>query len=258
MSDGPVRKAFRDAGVELQIDDSDLSRIAVCDVAEDDPRWERVQPLVKKYQLVDIAFTRFTDSELDHAKYLSMVPSWHHGYPQPEDHFGYRQITYDLTEHCDHCGIGARQTAPFRMKKAPNWGHRSILQMNWVFDEFFVQPDVWKAVFRPLGIGCRPVLLHRTGQELDSVVQLDIPKSVSLVMDATSHRFATCMFCDRRKYKYITGFFPSPQPTDLQLFRSVQYFGSGAGADRAVLLTGALYRRIKEASLKGAEFHACK
>jgi hypothetical protein len=257
MSDGPVRKAFQDAGVELQINDSRIAKSAVCDVAEDDPRWEIVRSLLKKYQLVDITFTKFTDSELCSASHLRMLPSWHHGYPQPEDDFEYKQITYDLTDYCERCGIGAKQTSSFRMKKKPNWGRRSILQMNWLFDEFFVKPDVWKAIFEPLGISCRPVLLHKTGEELDSVVQLDIPHFVPLVMDSETYAFERCASCDRKKYKHVTGFFPSPQSTDFPLFRSVQYFGSGASANRAVLLSFALYRRIRDAALRGAEFYAC-
>ena len=46
--------------------------------------------------------------------------------------------------------IGAKQVSPFRMKESPNWGRRSILQMNWLFDEYFVKPEVWNAVFQPL------------------------------------------------------------------------------------------------------------
>ena len=155
MSYGPVRKAFQDAGVELQIHDNNLTKIAVCDVAEDDPQWETVRHLLKKYETMDIPFTKFSDSELSNAKHLAMGSSWHHGYPQPEDDFGYMQLTYDLRDYCEHCGIGAKQISPFRMKKSPNWGRRSILQMNWLFDEYFVKPEVWNAVFQPLGINCR-------------------------------------------------------------------------------------------------------
>ena len=258
MSYGPVRKAFQEAGVELQIHDNNLTKIAVCDVAEDDPQWESVRHLLKKYETVDIPFTKFTDSELSNAKHLAMAPSWHHGYPQPEDDFGYMQLTYDLRDYCEHCGIGAKQISPFQMKKSPNWGRRSILQMNWLFDEYFVKPEVWNAVFQPLGINCRRVLLHRTGQELESVLQLDIPQLVPLQMDSKAYEYERCMFCDRKKYKHVTGFFPSPQATDFPLFKSVQYFGSGASASRAVLVSKALYRRIKDAALKGAEFFACK
>ena len=53
MSYGPVRKAFQDGGVELQIHDNNLTKIAVRDVAEDDPQWETVRHLLKKYETVD-------------------------------------------------------------------------------------------------------------------------------------------------------------------------------------------------------------
>jgi hypothetical protein len=143
------------------------------------------------------------------------------------------------------------------MKNAPNWGRRSILQMNWVFDEFFVKPDVWKAIFEPSGLKCRPVLLHRTGQELDSVVQLDIPHLVTLMMDSGTFAVERCEFCDRKKYAHVTGFFPTPQATVFALFKSVEYFGSGASAHRAVVISSALCLKSRDTSLRGAEFYAC-
>ena len=114
------------------------------------------------------------------------------------------------------------------LKKSPNWGRRSILQMNWLFDEYFVKPEVWNAIFQPLGINCRRVLLHGTGQELESVLQLHIPKLVPLQMDSNAFEYERCMFCDRKKYKHVTGFFPGPQTTDFPFFKSVQYFGTGS------------------------------
>ena len=74
-------------------------------------------------------------------------------------------------------------------------------------------------------------------------------------MDAKEYAFDRCLFCDRRKYRRITGFFPAPVPTDLPIFKSIQYFGSGA--NRAVLVSGSLYQSIMHAALKGAEFSSC-
>src|SRR5262249_23183770 len=122
---------------------------------------------------------------------LVMVPEWHHGYPQPEKDFGFLHMTYDPTSLC-RLGTGAVQMAPFRIKNEPKWGRRGILQLNWIFDEYFVRPEVWHGVFQPLGVRCRPVLLHSTGNEAASIVQLDIDTYIDVGVEGI--RFKSCPF----------------------------------------------------------------
>jgi hypothetical protein len=83
------------------------------------------------------------------------------------------------------------------MKRSPAWGTKSILQLNWIFDEYFVTPTAWRQVFEAFGIACKPVLLDRTGEVLDSVVQLDIPKTHELNFDGD---FELCKACNIKKY----------------------------------------------------------
>lgn len=157
---------------------------------------------------VNTVRTVFTISECKQAKYLGMIPSWHYGYPMPDDDFVYLQ-DFDLTEYCARCGTGLKQLAPFRMKKAPPWGNKSIVQLNWVFDEFFVKPETWTNIFKPFGIECLPVLLHRDGTNLDSVVQLKIERVMDLEMGDSPYE--ECGSCGRKKYLPITqGFLPQP------------------------------------------------
>src|SRR5262245_17077345 len=129
------------------------------DVAEDNSAWPRVRFLLHQWGVSEGSVrTEFSWEEIDAASWLDLGPAWHHGYPQPDDDFGYREVTYDLTDFCEQCGAGMEQNAPFRMKREPRWGRNGILQLNWVFDEFFVTPDVWTRVFEKRGIGQRPVL----------------------------------------------------------------------------------------------------
>src|SRR6516162_7985167 len=154
------------AGLGIEV----VEGVDAFEIGESDPRWPDVQPLISAWKLLDIVTTRFSREELRGASYLDMGPDWHHGYPQPDGAFGYLKETYDVAEYCSACGIGAKQSAPFRMKGEPKWGKRHILQLNWVFDEYFVQPDVWKTVFEPFGVGSCPVKHHRTSKQLTTVV----------------------------------------------------------------------------------------
>lgn len=254
-------EAFWAVGIELPRSASHLITAVTFQITEDDPRWQKVAQLVKEVGALDIGSTTFSAAELSNAKYLAMLPSWHHGYPQPEndeDDFAYLKATYDLRKYCNVCGVGAKQIAPFRMKKAPRWGRKSILQLNWVFDEYFVKPDVWDLLFRPLGIKCRSVVLDKTGAVMDSAVQLEISEMVDLEMGHHPYPYEDCLTCHRRKFDpQVIGFFPPPQTTNSNLFKSTQYFGSGARAYRQVLGSSALYRSIDVARLAGLEFQPC-
>jgi hypothetical protein len=171
------------------------------------------------------------------------------------DRLPYLRQTYDFSEACEKCWTGRKQTAPFRMKKSPAWGRRSILQLEWVTDEFFVKPDVYESIFRPFGIGSRPVLLHTTRAELDTVVQLVIDARAEVQVRGIPLQ-RICSGCGEKDYHLGTRGFPhSPQHTKLPVFKSSQVFD---GYNRRVYVSNGLYRRIVDAKLKGADFAPCK
>jgi hypothetical protein len=226
------------------------------DVAEDHPSWPQVKSIIEKWQTGDFVTTKFSAREIDEAEY-DWIGAWHHGYPMPDDDFGYLEATYDLTGFCGECGIGKVQKAPFRMKNEPKWGRRHILQLNWVFDEYFVLPEVWEAVFRPLGVGSLSVVHHRTGKKLKTVVQLDV-KDVATSALAVDGKYPSesCAVCGRAKYlPIVRGFWPPFESRQsAQLLRSREYFGSGASAWKAIIVAQDVYRAIRDHKLSGVVF----
>ncbi len=244
------QSAFKKIGVDLPLGFTSFK------IAEDDGRWSNVAVLARKFQAVDTAATDFSAAEINAAEYLGMEPAWHSGYPEPDDG-GYLEATYDLSHYCRVCGIEKTQVAAFRMKRSPVWGKKSILQLNWVFDEYFVTPSAWLSVFKPFGLDRKPVLLDRTGEILDSVVELDASARHELSYDGD---FEICKACGAKKYlPPIRGFYPLAKSVgDESIYKSEQYFGSGASANRRVFISAELYKAIVGAGLKGAEFIPCK
>jgi len=232
--------------------------ICVCKIAENDIRWSQLNELINpNNEGTHIVYAEFTAKELGAANYLEIASKWHHGYPEPSDGNEYRELTYNLDEYCPKCGSGKRQKAPFRFKKSPVWGQKNILQLNWIFDEYFVKPEIWQAVFEPFGIGCRPVVLDKSGRELDSVVQLELTEQVEL-NNLDGAPFNTCDVCGRLKYLPLTGrFMPAPAITNAAMFRSNQYFGSGASAWRMVIVSQELFAKAQNANLKGVSYVPC-
>lgn len=154
-------------GIPIPVD----SGFAVFDIDEDSLVWPAVSEIVAAHRLSDVPHTSFDATEVAGSEHLALLPTWHHGYPQPDDDFRYREITYNLDDFCEECGIGLTQKAPFRFKREPRWGRNGIMQLNWVFDEFFVTPELYEEAFRPLGIAAMPVFDTKE-RELTSVVQL--------------------------------------------------------------------------------------
>jgi hypothetical protein len=94
------------------------------------------------------------------------------GYPQPED--SYEDVTYDTTDYCQRCAIGAVQRHPFRLKG--EWKGRNVhfRQLYWVGDEIFVRPEVGRLLKRRgiRGIALGPVTTGRDQRRLESIEQL--------------------------------------------------------------------------------------
>lgn len=213
--------------------------------------WPKLSEWLQRHRVVDFVSTKFTPKELDEARWLALAPEWHCGYPQPDEgNFGYRLATYDVTALCDRCGIGMRQIAPFQMKGEPKWGAKGILQLNWVFDEYFVTPAVWKEVFKPHQVPCRPVMNTR-GEALRTVVQLVVEEECSI--DVNGLPFERCSQCDRIKYLPVTrGPFPGWKGTPGSLMaRTRESFGSGAGAFKGVLVAAEIARTLRAKKVRG-------
>lgn len=235
-----------------------LPSVVFFTIEESDERWPEIVSLIKKHDVFDSPRTQFTRTELKTSYYVNVYSSWFHGFPQPQDDFKYLAVTYDKTAYCYSCGIGVPQVSPFRFKAEPKWGKRSFLQVNWVFDEYFVKPEVWETLFKPIGVPRIPVLHYRTGKELETVVQLNITEKVNLKLDNV--QFIVCPKCGVKKYRpIIRGWYPSPlQAPTSPIFRSSEYFGDGCQAFNAILMKNEFYSAIQSAKLKGLEFAPCR
>lgn len=252
--DAPIQAHLQALGIRANCGFTSL------ELAEDHPAWPELERLVKIWGAVDIPRTEFTDAELNETLYLKLNPQWHLGYPQPENDFGYLAATFEESGLCRTCGIGKQQHAPFRFAREPAWGRRHVLQLNWVFDVYFCQAEVWRRVFKEFGIESRIALHHRSGEPLESVIQLVPQGSVPFTRTLADRTHECCKVCRRTKYNPIVrGFFPRPEvDTNLHLFTSVEEFGSCASAHHAVLISQNLYRAIAKANLKGVSFMAVK
>jgi len=239
-----IRKELADLGLAVG------EGFVTFEVEESNPAWPEFGSWISRRGAVDVVSTKFTAAELKAASWLALAPTWHCGYPQPED--GYLEVTYDLSGYCPACGIGAVQRGPFRMKGEPKWGRNEILQLNWVFGEFFAKPALWSRAFERVGVQSRAVLDADRASPLSTVVQLVVADEVDV--DAAGLPFETCSRCHRPKlHPHARGFFPPVLQVDGErVVRSRQWFGSGASAYQVVLAPAAVVRALK--GVRGVTF----
>jgi hypothetical protein len=227
--------------------------ITAFEVDESQEVWPKLQQWITAYNAGNYVTTKFTNEELAEAEWLEVGPTWHHGYPQPDTDRGFLKATYDLTHFCNVCGSGALQNAPFRMKTEPRWTRNHILQLNWIFDQYFVKPEVWEKIFKPFGVACCEVV-NKRGETLKTVVQLVVDQHVNIETDGLPIEKPPCTNCGRPRYLPFTrGYFPAlKEKPSGHIARTMVYFGSGFSANQYIMVS----RKLADAmqSLRGISF----
>jgi hypothetical protein len=177
---------------------------------------------------------------------------WQHGYPEPNEDFGYARQVYDTVTYCI-CGGGRRQIAPFRMAREPKWGRRSILELNWVHDELFVRPEVWSELFRPVGVPALAVLNKAGTTELKTVVQLLVSEVVPVRTGKL--RYSVCRRCQSKSYiPERQDVWPSPKHSfSAAICRSAEQFYDARF--NLIYVSEALVNTVNRAGIRGVAFH---
>lgn len=226
------------------------------DVCESHPKWQELEELVPEDILDTCVATVFAKEEIEAAEWLTMSGGWFHGYPQPNGNYEYKHLTYDDADMCSGCHGGLVQKGPFRVYGEPAWKRRQIMQLNWIYDEFFVSPEVWERVFKPFGLDKWPVAKNRKGELYESVVQLKIDYMSPSRLRLCGHPLEICKTCGRVRYRpFVRGMLPGPEEfPDAPIFKTLEVFGSGWQNYRRVIISRQLFRAIQEHDLKGARF----
>ncbi|WNB17008.1 hypothetical protein [Marivirga arenosa] len=238
--DGQQREMLGSCGIRL---DEGFQTFVV---EETHKHWNEIKRMLIAWEASDVVETKFTKAEVRKSVSAVVYPKWINGFPQPED--DYLEQCYDLSDYCSSCGIGKVQKSPLRIKVEPKWGKKSIFLLNWIFEELFVKAELYDQLFKPLGVESEKVIIHKTGKVSSSVVQLILPTTSYSLDDMNYYPSQSCQLCGRVKYLPIAkGFFPTLVSKDpLPIFKTQEYFGSGAAADKRIIVGSELKDRLVE------------
>lgn len=191
--DSPIWDKIRRLGLRYE-----PGEISVLNITEDHEAWSAIESLLAKDDSLHTIENLFSSDEIKAAEWLVVFAKGHHGYPQPEDNRGYKEITYDTSNYCKMCAVGAVQNAPFRFRAEPKANHSHFLQLNWVFDELFVRPDVRHTLEESdiTGISFVPPIIHKKNIPIQSVVQMKIDKVLAGGLNILGLQPVTCQQCN--------------------------------------------------------------
>jgi hypothetical protein len=187
------------------------------------------------------------------------------GYPQPENNFGYYDITYEMKHGCPTCHIGITQKDEFRFKSEPKAMDSQFLGLNWVFDQIFIRKPV-QEIFRKenvTGVHYSTPLQNKTGKPLVSIQQIHVdtilkdalitenltiekceyPKDKSQIkfLKAMDSSLIKGPFCGQTKYNYPQGISFKLKKEALanmpDFIRLNEWFGSGGSSSQPIFVS---------------------
>lgn len=250
---------LKNNNIEFEFDDSFVD----FNIFESHPLFSDIKKYVLKYDLFCISETIFSKKELLEAEWLKVRSCWRFDYPQPEDDFKYLDVTYSKENFCNKCGIGLKQIDSFRIKKAPKWGNKHLLMLNWVEDEFFVD-DLAKNLFKKEFPFLRFLeVKNKKGTNiLEGIYQMIIPQLENngiLENQDFLQNVYTCANCKHKKYHPSgRGMLIYKRETfnnATDIVKTKEYFGWEYGASNNIIINQRVYKFILENSLeRGLDF----
>lgn len=212
--------------------------------------------------------TEFSEKDRCGSSFLHVYPAKLFGYPQPEsagyefplDRYPYFKDVFEIENTDPGFGVlKGRQIGNYKLKKEPSWGSSSIGSAFWIQDSIFVRPEVYKAIFEPLGIKSLPVLEDKSNRILKSVLQL-MPQGIAeSELDMNTHHINEIeSVAGWGINKYIlkgAGFYPNFKSSsgDLDFFFTKEYFGAGSFTVRATIISQKYLLLVKN-KVKGLSY----
>lgn len=193
-------------------------------------------------------------------------------YPQPEDTF--LETTYNLHSHCNSCGMGKIQDAPFRLR-TPKQNNLHFVGLHWIYEVMFVKPEAKKFLEseKIKNISFSKPLLGRKNIDIESLDQLHIQTVLEKGFDSYNTNIITCKLnneedCNKDKSKSYCGKVKFHYPmiggyvfdknifnSDSDIVLTNEYFGSGGSADRLKIVSKKFKDLVEKHKLKGIYFY---
>lgn len=244
-------------------------------IAENDNNYFAIKDYLKEdWDNIAEKTATFSRTDIQTAPYLSIFAHKMIGYPKPDteaivDNFEspfdiypyYKDVFESAKIDSEYGMLKGSQIGCYKFKGEPKWGRSEIVSAHNVEDTFFVKPDIYMKIFKPLGIKCCPVLDYKTGKELKNIIQL-IQQGVSeSSLNITDENIEERIYIENWKLKkYILtsdNYYPSLKnnPGNYDFFYTQEYFGDGGYTQRNTLISNRLLMILESNKIKGLNYY---
>lgn len=221
----------------------------------DEEIYFKLSEYLNKWGISGVRYPEFTKKELEESLLSAKSGANILGYPMPDMDFGYLELIYDLSDYCERCGIGKKQKDAFKLKDVPKKGKKRLFSIGWIFDEYFVDIDLYNEVFKPLGIKSREVLNYKKDIPFENTVQLVLEETHE-TLKLENNPIESCDKCGRWKYQPMPqGFYPKYENTIAPMFKSKDWFGTGAEARKRIFVIQELREKLIEMKIEKPQWY---
>jgi hypothetical protein len=183
-------------------------------------------------------------------------------FPYPFDIYPYYKGVFEVKDTDENYGLlKGTQIGSYSLNGEPNWGNKDIASANYIEDTFFVKPEIYNDIFKPLNINCLPVFNYKTSLPLKSVVQLVQQGISSSKLNISKEEAEEIIYVDKWNLKkYVLRndiYYPSfaSPPQSLDFFYTQEYFGDGGINLRNTVISQNLYKILKNNNIKGLNYY---
>jgi uncharacterized protein YutE (UPF0331/DUF86 family) len=233
--------------------------------------YEKLFCKLKKFNLYRNLLIEYDEIDMENAQWY-IIGTSQYQYPQPEDDFGYRNLTFNLDNYCPLCGIGKIQNNPYRLKYEPKQKPNLFWGLHWEYEPIFIREEI-KNIFEKEKIGgvyfSQPVI-HKSNKPIERFYQLHIETILDKGLITDNVNTVTCKInneensnrnnelkcCGRIKYNSYRAleFNKKIFSTDNDFYLTNEYFGSMGSAYRKKIISKKIYNLIKNYKLRGLYF----
>lgn len=183
-------------------------------------------------------------------------------YEYPFDLYPYYKGVFEIINTDKQFGIlRGNQIGYYSLEDEPNWRGNEIASANNIEDAFFVKPEVFEKIFRPLNIKSLPVINYKTQTKLENVVQI-VQQGISqshLMINKTQIKEKT-QIKNWEIDKYVLcgdSYYPSFDSStgEFDFFYTHEYFGTRGLTQRNTIISKKLYHILKINHIKGLNFY---
>jgi hypothetical protein len=254
-----IERKISQMGLNFKLVDGLVGRLVQLTIYNHDHRWLELKKVLSDFEIEYITFTEFEKRDYHEAEWY-LLEAREAAFPEPQENFNFLNITYDLKDFCENCGVGAVQKEPFKIKGTPKQ-KLDVFCLNWVFDEVFIKENV-KITLQEMNISggiFNPVIHSKLGQPIEELYQLKVD---SILEGGLNPYNCTLEECNHHQTKATSIKYNRPLiggltfnedifPKDKDIVKTDEWFGSGKESHRLILCSKKIFSTAMNERWKG-------